>query len=121
VLTSLDVIVDDVRSAAALLRDAFGFEVNVLDDRFAELRADPLILMLSPDAMVPMETARGVILHLRVDDPRARAARAVAAGATVLQEFTVTDWLTESVLLAGPAELVIDFYRDAPPAPGEAQ
>lgn len=113
-LTSIDVIVDDVRSAAALLHDAFGLEVNLVEDRFAELRADPLILMLSPDAMVPMLTARGVILHLEVEDPRARAARAVAAGATVLQDFTVTDWGTESVLLAGPAALVIDFYRNAP-------
>lgn len=116
-LVSLDLIVDDVRSAAVLLRDAFGLEVVVLEDRFAEVRADPLALMLSPDAMVPMGQARGVILHFEVEDPAGEARRATAAGATVLQDLTRTDWGTESVLLAGPAEIVIDYYRVIEAAP----
>ena len=120
-LVSLDLIVDDVRAAAALLRDAFALEVTVLEDRFAELRADPVTLMLSPDAMVPMGPARGVILHFEVDDPAAEARRATAAGATVLQDLTRTDWGTESVLLAGPADLVIDYFRTLePPSTGGA-
>lgn len=116
-LRSLDIIVDDVRSAAALLRDAFGLEVIVLEDRFAELRAEPLTLMLSPDAMVSMQPARGVILHFEVPDPAAAAAHAVGAGASVLHGLTTTDWGTESVLLAGPADLVVDFYRNVPAVP----
>ncbi len=37
--------------------------------------------------------------------------RAARNGATILIEPMFTDWGTESLLIAGPEEMVIDLYR----------
>ena len=113
-LDNLDLIVDDVPGAAAFFRDVVGLTVRVLDPRFAEIDAGPVTLMLSPDALVPMKSARGMILHFQVDDVAEAVERARGRGATILLEPAPTDWGWESAMIAGPAEIVVDFYRVLP-------
>lgn len=111
-LTSIDLIVPDVPAATRFFAEVVGLVATVAEERFAEIPAGAVTLMLSPDAMVTMGNARGVILHVAVDDVAAAADRARAAGATILQQPMTTDWGWESCLIAGPAELVIDLYHD---------
>lgn len=110
-LQTIDLIVPDVLSAAAFFTDIVGLGANVLDERFAELNAGTITIMLSPDAMVPINNAAGVILHFQVDDVSAAVSRASAAGVKVLKGPLITDWGWESCLVAGPAGVVVDFYR----------
>lgn len=107
----LDLIVRDVPAAAAFFRDVVGLTLRVDDPRFAELDGDSITLMLSPDALVPIHTAAGVILHFQVDDVAHALAHARNAGAHVLLDVTRTDWGTESAMIAGPEGVVVDFYR----------
>jgi predicted enzyme related to lactoylglutathione lyase len=110
-IVSLDLIVRDVPAAAAFFRDVVGLPLRVSEPRFAELDAGPITLMLSPDALVPTEPGRGVILHLAVDDVQAAYAEACRRGATGLLAPTRTDWGTESAMIAGPEGIVVDFQR----------
>ena len=110
-LDPLDLIVRDVPGATRFFREVVGLSVRVEDERFAELDAGPITIMLSPDAMVPTEPARGVILHFRVEDVSRALEQATAYGATVLQDVTRTDWGWESAMIQGPEEIVVDFYR----------
>jgi predicted enzyme related to lactoylglutathione lyase len=111
VLNALDLIVEDVPAAAAFFRDALGLGVAEHGERFAEVEAGPVRIMLSPDAMVPMARAAGVILHFEVEDVGVAVERARAAGARVLLGPMRTDWGWESALVAGPGETVVDLYR----------
>lgn len=108
---NLDLIVQDVPAAAAFLRDAVGLELVYVSERFAELRSDYVTFMLSPAALVPVRPAAGIILHFQVTDVPNALARAKKNGARVLLEPTKTDWGTESAMIAGPEEVIIDFYR----------
>jgi predicted enzyme related to lactoylglutathione lyase len=110
-LDNLDVIVKNVPAAAAFFRDVVGLTLRVNEERYAELDAGPVTLMLSPDAMVPMKQAAGVILHFQVEDVAQALEKARSKGAKVLLEVTRTDWGTESAMIAGPEDVVIDFYR----------
>lgn len=108
---NLDLVVKDVPSAAAFFRDIVGLTLRVNEERFAELDAGSMTIMLTPDAMVPVKPAAGVILHFQVEDVGQALDAARTRGATVLLEPTRTDWGTESAMIAGPEEIVIDFYR----------
>ncbi|MGC4107654.1 MAG: VOC family protein [Thermomicrobiales bacterium] len=110
-LNQLDLIVPDVPAAAAFLTAALGVDPAYAEERFAEFRLGAMTLMLSPDALVPMANAAGVILHCEVPDVGAALDRARQAGATVLRETGPTDWGWESAMVAGPEGIVIDFYR----------
>ena len=110
-LNQLDLIVPDVPVATAFLTAVLGVEPTYAEDRFAEFRLGEMTLMLSPDALVPMANAAGVILHLEVDDVEIALDRARDAGAAVLREAGPTDWGRESAMIAGPEGIVIDFYR----------
>jgi predicted enzyme related to lactoylglutathione lyase len=113
---NLDLIVRDVPAATAFFRDVVGLAVRVGEERFAELKSGAVTIMLSPDAMVPIEPARGLILHFEVADVAAALAHARALGATVLMEPTHTDWGTQSAMIAGPEGIVVNFFRSlAPP------
>lgn len=107
----LDLIVSDVPAAAAFFRDVVGLNLKVNEPRFAELDGGAITIMLSPDAMVPMQTAAGVILHFEVADVVQTLEQARSLGAKVLLEPTNTDWGTESAMIAGPDGIVVDFYR----------
>ena len=108
---NLDLVVRDVSAAAAFFRDVVGLELRVSDKRFAELGAGPTTIMLTPDAMVPVRPAAGVIVHFRVENVAQALDRARSQGAMVLLEPTHTDWGWESAMIAGPEEIVVDFYR----------
>ena len=110
-LNQLDLIVTDVPAATAFLAAALGVDPAYAEERFAEFRLGATTVMLSPDALVPMAKARGVILHCEVPNVDRALARARAAGATVLRETAPTDWGWESAMIAGPDAIVIDFYR----------
>ncbi len=113
-LDKIDLIVNDVPTAAAFFADTLGLPLVISEDRFAEVDVGAgRTLMLSRDAMVPTEPARGIILHFRVDDVEEAVAGAQARGATVLLEPTTTDWGWTSAMLAGPGGTVIDLYREA--------
>src|SRR5581483_3277974 len=104
-LDNLDVIVKNVPAAAAFFRDVVGLTLRVNEERYAELDAGPVTLMLSPDAMVPMKQAAGVILHFQVEDVAQALEKARSKGAKVLLEVTRTDWGTESAMIAGPEDV----------------
>lgn len=110
-VNQLDLIVRDVPAAAAFFRDVVGLTLRVNEPRYAELDGKSMTLMLSPDALVPAQPAAGVILHIEVDDVEQALEHARQAGATVLRERAPTDWGTESAMIAGPEQIVVDFYR----------
>ncbi len=108
---NLDLIVRDVPAAVAFFVNVVGLSVRISDENFAELESGEVTIMLSPTAMVPVKPVAGVILHLQVENVQAALDRARRFGATILMEPTVTDWGTESLMLAGPEDLVVDLYR----------
>lgn len=117
-LDTIDLIVDDVPAATTFFREVIGLDVVVEDARFAELDGDGVKILLSPEAMVPTRPAAGVILHFQVEDVEVAAAGARDRGATILKDVFQTDWGWESVLIAGPGEIVVDFYRVLPVGTG---
>ncbi|MEM7030587.1 MAG: VOC family protein [Chloroflexota bacterium] len=108
---SIDLVVRDVPAATAFFRDVVGLTVSFEDERFAELESGAVTLMLTPDALVPTKPASGIILHFEAPDVSAALTRAKDHGVTILMEPTRTDWGTESAMVAGPEDIVIDFYR----------
>lgn len=115
-LDQLDLMVPDVPAATAFFQDILGLPVQVAEDRFAQIDAGDFVLMLSPDAMVPMApSAGGIILHFRVGDVQKSLEQVRLRGATVLMEYTRTDWGTESAMIAGPEGVVVDLYHSIEP------
>lgn len=110
-LSTIDLIVPNVPEATRFFTEVACLDASVAEERFAEIPAGAITIMLSPDAMVPMENARGVILHFEVDDVAAAERRARNAGADILQATMTTDWGWESCLVQGPAGTVIDFFK----------
>ena len=108
---NLDLIVRDVAAAVDFFERVVGLGVRVVDEHFAELESGEVTIMLSPTAMIPVKPASGMILHFQVENVQKALERANAYGATVLMEPMLTDWGTESLLIAGPEEIVIDLYR----------
>ncbi len=108
---NLDLIVRDVAAAVDFFEKVVGLPARVVDESFAELDSGEVTIMLSPAAMVPVRQAAGVILHFQVESVRQARERAFEHGVTILMEPTLTDWGTESLLIAGPEEMVIDLYR----------
>ena len=110
-LDTIDLIVADVPAATAFFRDGVGLTVHEAGERFAALGAGAVTLMLSPDAMVPVRPAAGVILHVRVESVEEAVARARRVGATILMPPSDTEWGWRSALVAGPEGSIVDFYR----------
>jgi predicted enzyme related to lactoylglutathione lyase len=108
---TIDLVVRDVPAATRFFQEVVGLPARAAEARFAELEAGPITLMLTPDAMVPTRPAAGVILHFEVDDVAAALGRARDRGAQALLEPTRTDWGWDSAMIAGPEDLVVDFYR----------
>lgn len=117
-LDHIDLIVADVPAATTFFRQVLGLQVIVEDARFAELDGNGVKILLSPEALVPTRPAAGVILHFQVEDVGAAAAQARDRGATILKDVFQTDWGWESVLIAGPEEIVVDLYRMLPVGTG---
>jgi len=110
-LNQIDVIVRDVPRAAAFFSEVLGLPLVVNEERFAQLESGPITIMLSPDALVPVEQARGIILHFQVEDVSQALEDARQKGAVVLREMELTPWGWESAMIRGPEEgIIIDFY-----------
>lgn len=114
-LNQIDLIVKDVKEATAFFRDVLGLPPVVDEERFAQFDLGALTVMFSPDALVPMEQAQGVILHFQVPDVAQALEQAQQKGANVLWGPQVTDWNTESVLIECPGGIRIDLYRPIEP------
>ncbi len=82
------------------------------DDTFAQFTIGSHCLMLSQNHLMPLEDFQsGIILHIEVEDLEQNQKRLKELGIEILNGPAVTDWGTESLLVSGPAGLVIDFYR----------
>ena len=106
-LNQLDIIVSDVTQVCASLERILDKKADYVDDSFAQFTIGSHCLMLSQNHLVPL----GIILHIEVEDVDQNYKQLKELGIQVLNGPVVTDWGTESLLVKGPAGLVLDFYR----------
>ena len=111
-LNQLDIIVSNVPQVCADLERLLDKKADYADDAFAQFTIGSHCLMLSQNHLIPLDNFQsGIILHIEVEDVEQNYQRLKDLGITVLNGPAVTDWGTESLLVSGPAGLVIDFYR----------
>ena len=111
-LNQLDIIVSDVPQVCADLERLLDKKSDYIDDGFAQFTIGSHCLMLSQNHLIPLNNFQsGIILHIEVEDVDQNYRRLKELGAEILYDPVVTDWGTESLLVKGPAGLVIDFYR----------
>ena len=111
-LNQLDIIVSNVPQVCADLERLLDKKADYADDAFAQFTIGSHCLMLSQNHLIPLDNFQsGIILHIEVEDVDQNYQRLKDLGITVLNGPAVTDWGTESLLVRGPAGLVIDFYR----------
>ena len=111
-LNQLDIIVSNVPQVCADLERLLDKKADYADDAFAQFTIGSHCLMLSQNHLIPLNNFQsGIILHIEVEDIEQNYQRLKDLGIIVLNGPAVTDWGTESLLVKGPAGLVIDFYR----------
>ena len=111
-LNQLDIIVSNVPRVCADLERLLNKKSDYADDAFAQFTIGSHCLMLSQNHLIPLNNFQsGIILHIEVEDVEQNYQRLKEFGAEILHGPAVTDWGTESLLVKGPAGLVIDFYR----------
>ena len=111
-LNQLDIIVSEVPQVCADLERILDKKADYVDDSFAQFTIGSHCLMLSEKHLISLENFQsGIILHIEVEDVEQNYQRLKDLGADILHGPAVTDWGTESLLVKGPASLVIDFYR----------
>ena len=111
-LNQLDIIVSNVPQVCADLERILDKKSDYVDDSFAQFTIGSHCLMLSQSHLVSLENFQsGIILHIEVEDVDQNYRRLKELGVEILHGPAVTDWGTESLLVKGPASLVIDFYR----------
>ena len=111
-LNQLDIIVLNIPQVCADLERLLDKKADYADDAFAQFTIGSHCLMLSQNHLIPLDNFQsGIILHIEVEDVDQNYQRLKDLGITVLNGPAVTDWGTESLLVKGPAGLVIDFYR----------
>ena len=111
-LNQLDIIVSDVPQVCADLERILDKKSDYVDEGFAQFTIGSHCLMLSQNHLIPLENFQsGIILHVEGEDVEQNYQRLKELGAEILYGPVVTDWGTESLLVKGPAGLVIDFYR----------
>ena len=111
-LNQLDIIVSNVPQVCADLERILDKKADYVDDSFAQFTVGSHCLMLSQNHLVPLENFQsGIILHIEVEDVDQNCKRLKEFGAEILHGPAVTNWGTVSLLVKGPAGLVIDFYR----------
>lgn len=111
-LNQLDIIVSDVPQVCADLERLLDKKADYVDDAFAQFTIGSHCLMLSQNHLIPLNNFQsGIILHIEVEDLDQNYQRLKELGADILNGPAGTDWGTESLLVKGPAGLVIDFYR----------
>ena len=111
-LNQLDIIVSNVPQVCASLERILDKKADYVDDGFAQFTIGSHCLMLSQNHLIPLENFQsGIILHIEVEDLEQNQKRVKELGIEILHGPVVIDWGTESLLVKGPAGLVIDFYR----------
>ena len=111
-LNQLDIIVSNVPQVCADLERLLDKKADYVDGSFAQFTIGSHCLMLSKNHLIPLNNFQsGIILHLEVVDVEQNYQRLKEIGSEILHGPAVTDWGTESLLVKGPAGLVIDFYR----------
>ena len=111
-LNQLDIIVSDVPQVCAELESILDKKADYVDNSFAQFTIGSYCLMLSQNHLIPLENFQsGIILHIEVEDVDQNQKRLNEIGVEILHGPCETDWGTESLLVEGPAGLVIDFYR----------
>ena len=111
-LNQLDIIVSNVSQVCADLEHLLDKKADYADDAFAQFTIGSHCLMLSQNHLIPLENFQsGIILHIEVEDVDQNQKRLKEIGVDILHGPCETDWGTESLLVRGPAGLVIDFYR----------
>ena len=111
-LNQLDIIVSNVSQVCADLERILDKKSDYVDDGFAQFTIGSHCLMLSEKHLISLENFQsGIILHIEVEDVDQNYQRLKELDANILHGPAVTDWGTESLLVKGPAGLVIDFYR----------
>ena len=111
-LNQLDIIVSNVSQVCSELEHILDKKADYSDDAFAQFTIGNHCLMLSQNHLIPLENFQsGIILHIEVEDVEQNYQRLKEIGTEILHGPVVTDWGTESLLVEGPAGLVIDFYR----------
>ena len=111
-LNQLDIIVSNVPQVCASLERILDKKADYVDQNFAQFTIGSHCLMLSQNHLIPLENFQsGIILHIEVEDVDQNYQRLKEIGVEILNGQAVTDWGTESLLVEGPAGLVIDFYR----------
>ena len=111
-LNQLDIIVSNVPQVCAELERILDKKADYVDQSFAQFTIRSHCLMLSQNHLIPLENFQsGIILHIEVEDLEQNQKRMKELGIEILHGPVVTDWGTESLLVKGPAGLVIDFYR----------
>ena len=112
-LNQLDIIVSNVPQVCADLERILDKAADYVDDGFAQFTIGSHCLMLSENHLIPLENFQsGIILHIEVEDVDQNQKRLKEIGVEILHGHgpCETDWGTESLLVKGPAGLVIDFY-----------
>ena len=111
-LNQIDIIVSNVSQVCADLEHLLDKKADYSDDTFAQFTIGSHCLMLSQNHLIPLENFQsGIILHIEVEDVDQNQKRLKEIGVEILHGPCETDWGTESLLVKGPAGLVIDFYR----------
>ena len=111
-LNQLDIIVSNVPQVCADLKRILDKKPDYVDDSFAQFTIGSHCLMLSQNHLIPLNNFQsGIILHIEVEDVEQNYQRLKEFDAEILHGPAVTGWGTESLLVKGPAGLVIDFYR----------
>ena len=111
-LNQLDIIVSDVPQVCAELESILDKKADYVDNSFAQFTIGSHCLMLSQNHLIPLENFQsGIILHIEVEDVDQNQKRLKEIGVEILHGICETVWGTESLLVEGPAGLVIDFYR----------
>ena len=87
-------------------------KADYVDDSFVQFTIGSHCLMLSEKHLISLENFQsGIILHIEVENLDQNYKRLKKIGSEILHGPCETDWGTESLLVKGPAGLVIDFYR----------
>ena len=111
-LNQIDIIVSNVPQVCADLERLLDIKSDYVDDAFAQFTIGSHCLMLSENHLIPLENFQsGIILHIEVEDVDQNYQRLTELGSEILHGPAVTDWGPVSLLVKGPAGLVIDFYR----------
>ena len=111
-LNQVDIIVSNVPQVSADLERILDKQADYVDLGFAQFTIGSPCLMLSQNHLISLEEFQsGIILHIEVENLEQHHKRLKALDVEILHGPRTTDWGTESLLVKGPAGLVLDFYR----------